>query len=87
MHSDMLGFLNCLQQAETLLLSGVSREDRKLVELDSVLERHPRTCTKALVRLSIDTFPEDLGMHFLDDIVPLHSRLTDNKAAGQTMPL
>jgi hypothetical protein len=37
MHYDLLGFLDCLLHVETLLISGVSREDGELVELDAVL--------------------------------------------------
>ncbi len=49
MHSDLLGFLYCLLHEETLLPSGVSREDGELVELNVVLEGQPRLHVKALV--------------------------------------
>jgi hypothetical protein len=49
MHSDSLGFLDCLLHAETLLLSGISREDGGLVELDAVLGGQSRLHAKAFV--------------------------------------
>ncbi len=48
MHSDSLGFLDCLLHVVTLLLSGVSREDGELVELDVVLERQPSCMQRPL---------------------------------------
>ena len=41
MHSDSLEFLDHLLHVETLLLSGISREDGELVELNAVLKRQP----------------------------------------------
>ncbi len=49
MHSDLLGFLDRLLHVEMLLLSGVSREDGELVELNAVLEGQPRLNVKAFV--------------------------------------
>jgi hypothetical protein len=40
-YHDSLGFFDCLLHVETLLLSGVSREDGELAELDAVLKRQP----------------------------------------------
>jgi hypothetical protein len=46
MHTDLLGLLYCLLHVvELLLLSGVSRENGELVELDAQPELH----AKALV--------------------------------------
>jgi hypothetical protein len=48
-YHDSLGFLDHLLHVEMLLLSGISREDGELVELDAVLEGQPGTHAKALV--------------------------------------
>jgi hypothetical protein len=57
------------------------------VELDAVLEGQPILCMKALMRLSVDAYPGVLGMHFLDNLVPLHLRLTDDEATEQLVSL
>jgi hypothetical protein len=57
------------------------------VELDAVLEGQPRSYKKAFVQLSIDTYPGVLGVHFFDNLVPLHSRLTNNEATKQLVGL
>ncbi len=70
-----------------LLLSGVSRKDSELVELDAVLEGQPRLLTKAFVRLTIHTTPGVLGVHFVHNLVPLRSRLADDKTMEQLVRL
>ncbi len=48
-YRDSLGFLDHLLHVEMLLLSGVSREDIELMELDAVQEGQPGTHAKASV--------------------------------------
>jgi hypothetical protein len=79
-YHDSLGFLDHLLHVETLLLSGISREDSELVELDAVLEGQPGTHAKVLVRLVIHANPRILGVHFKHVHVPLCLRLADNEA-------
>jgi hypothetical protein len=57
------------------------------VELDAVLEGQPRLHLKALVRMTVEAYPRVLGVHFLYDLVPLHSCLTDNEATEQLISL
>ncbi len=64
-----------------------SRVDPLLVELNAVLEGQPRLHAKALMRLTIDIYPWVIGVHFLHNLVPLHSRLTNNKASEQLVSL
>jgi hypothetical protein len=65
MHSDLLGFLDCLLHVETLLFSSISWEDGELVELDAVLEGLPGLHTKAFVRLIIHANPRVLGVRLM----------------------
>ncbi len=65
---------------ETLLLSGVSKEDSELVELNAVLEGQPGMHAKALVLLAIHANPGVLGVHFNHVLVQLHFRLANNEA-------
>jgi hypothetical protein len=87
MHSDLLGFLDCLLHVETLLLSGVSREDGELVELNEVLEGQPRLHAKAFVLLTVHTYPRVLALHFLHNRVPFHLRLADDITTEQLVCL
>jgi hypothetical protein len=48
-----------------LLLSGVSREDGELVELDAALEGQSRSHAKAFVRLVIHANPGVLIVHLV----------------------
>jgi hypothetical protein len=75
----LLGFLDRLGHVVTLLLSGVHREDGHLVELDAVQKGRPETNMNALVRTSIYSNPGVLGVHFLDNFVPLGLLVTNNK--------
>ncbi len=83
MHSDLWGLLYCLMHVEMLLLSGISREDGELEELDAVPETQPRLHTKALVQLLIDAYPRVLEVHFLYNLVQMHSPLTNDEAMEQ----
>ncbi len=76
MHSDLLGFLDCLLHEETLLLSGISGESGELVKLDAVLEGQPRLHAKAFVRLTSHTNPWVLGVHLVYNLVQLPLCLT-----------
>jgi hypothetical protein len=79
-YSGPLGFLDCLSRVVMLLLGGVHREDGQLVELDAAKKRRPGTNTNALVGTSIHANPGVLGVHFIDNLVPLGSWITDDKA-------
>ena len=88
MHTDLLGLLYCLLHVvELLLLSGVSRENGELVELDAVLEGQPGLHAQALVQLTVNTYPRVLGVHFLYNLVPLRLRLTNNETMEQLVGL
>jgi hypothetical protein len=87
MHYDLLGFLDRLLHVEMLLLSGISRGDGELVELDAVLKRQPGMHTKDFVRIAIHTNPGVLGVHLVHNLVPLRLRLTDNKTTEQLVRL
>ncbi len=62
-----------------LLCSSVHREDGQLVELDAVHERQPWTNTRAFVWTSVHTNPGVLGVHLVDNPVPLSSQITNDK--------
>jgi hypothetical protein len=62
-----------------LLLSGVHRKDGQLVELNAVRKGRPGMNANALVRTSIHTNPGVLGVHFVDNLVPLSSRIAGDK--------
>jgi hypothetical protein len=76
-----LGFLDHLSNIITLLLSGsgVYMKDGQLVELDAVQEGWPETSTRALVGTSVNSDPRLLGVHFMDNLVPLGSRIADDE--------
>jgi hypothetical protein len=86
-YHDLLGFLDCLLHVEMLLLSGVSREDSELVELDAVLKRQPGTNAKAFVRLAIHANPGVLGVHLVHNLVPLHLHLANDETTEQLVHL
>ncbi len=79
MNRSSLGFLDCLSHVITLLLSGVYKKDGQLVELDAVQERWPGTSTRALVGTSVNSNPGVLGVHFVDNLVPLGLRIANDK--------
>jgi hypothetical protein len=83
----LLGFLDCLLHAETLLFSGIIREDGEIVELNVVLKRQPGLQVEAFVRLAIHTNPGVLGVHLMYNIVPLRLRLANNKTTEQPVHL
>jgi hypothetical protein len=88
MHCDSLGLLDHLLHVVMLLFSCVSREDGKLVELDAIHELNPGFHANALVGLAIHANPGVLlCVHFINDSVPLHLRLADNKATEQLVSL
>ncbi len=87
MHRDLLGFLDHLLHAETLLLSDISREDGELMELDAVLEGQPRPQAKAFVRLTIHANPRVLAVHLVYNLLPLHLHLANNKTMEQLVRL
>jgi hypothetical protein len=62
-----------------LLLSGVHRKDGQLVELDAVQKRRPGTNANTLVGTSIHADPGVLGVHLVENLVPLGSRIAVNK--------
>jgi hypothetical protein len=70
-----------------LLLSGISREDGELVELDAVLEGQPKLHAKAFVRLNVHANPRVLAVHFLHNLVPLHLHLANDKTMEQLVRL
>ncbi len=78
-YHDSLGFLDHLLHREMLLLISVSRKDGELVELDAVLEGQPGTYTRALVWLAIHANPWILGVHFLDNLIPLSLQIADDE--------
>jgi hypothetical protein len=49
------------------------------VELDAVQKRRPGTNVNALDGTSIHANPGVLGVHFVDNLVPLGSRIANNK--------
>jgi hypothetical protein len=57
------------------------------VELDAVHERKSGMYTKFLVRLAVHANPWILGVHLVNDPVPLHLRLANNEAAEQLICL
>jgi hypothetical protein len=76
---DSLGFLDYLMHVEMLLLSGISREDGELGELDAVLEGQPGTYARAFVWIAVHANLWVLGMHFVDNLVPLSLQIPDDK--------
>jgi hypothetical protein len=62
-----------------LLLSGIYRKDGQLVELNAVQEGRPGTSRRALVGTSINPDPGVLGVHFVNNLVPLGLQIADDK--------
>jgi hypothetical protein len=79
MHCDSLGFLHGLDHIIALLLSGVHRKNGQLVELDAVQKCWPETDSNSLVGNPIHSDPRVLGVHLLDNLIPLGLLVTDNK--------
>ncbi len=79
MYRGPLGFLDRLNHVVMLLLSGVHRKDGQLVELDAVQKKRPGTNANALVGTSIHANPGVLGVHFVDNLVPLGLRIADKE--------
>ena len=79
MHHDLLGLLDCLLHVVTLLFSCVDGEDGQLVELDAVQKRWSGTNANALVGSSIHANPRVLGVHLMDNLVPLSLRIADDE--------
>ena len=71
MHSDLLGFLDCLLHVETLLLSSVSREDGEHVELNAIHEWDPGFHANPLVGFAVHANPGVLCVHLVYNPVPL----------------
>jgi hypothetical protein len=70
-----------------LLLSSVNREDGELVELDAVLEGQPGMYTGAIVWLAIHADPWVLGMHFVNNLVPLSLHIADDETTEHFISL
>jgi hypothetical protein len=83
MHSNKMEFLDHLLHVETLLLSGIRREDSELVELNAVLKGQPRLHAKAFVRLTIHAYPGVLAVHFLHNLVQSLLPLANDKTTEQ----
>ncbi len=62
-----------------LLLSGIHRKDGQLVELDAVQKRWLGTNTNTLVGTSIHANPGVLGVHLVDNLVPMGLRIANNE--------
>jgi hypothetical protein len=82
-----LGFLDHLSHVVTLLLSGVHRKDGQLVELYAVQKGRPGKNANALVETSIHANPEVLGVHFMDNLVPLGLWITNDKTTEHLVRL
>jgi hypothetical protein len=70
-----------------LLLSGVHRKDGQLVELDAVQKRWPEMNTRALVRTFIHANPGVLGVHLMDNLVPLSLWIANDETAEHLVRL
>ena len=68
---DALWLAHHLLHVESLLFSGVRRQDRELVELNAVRERFPGPQTRTVVRLSIDSCSGVAVKHLFHNFVPL----------------
>ncbi len=78
-YSGSLGFLDHLSHVVTLLLSGIYRKDGQLVEIDAVQKRRLGTNARALVGNSVHVDPGVLGVHLMDNLVPLGLWIADDK--------
>ncbi len=79
MHRDLLGLLHGLDHIVAVLFSGLHQEYGQLMELDAVQKCRPGTDTNSLVGNPVDSDPWVLGVHFLDNLVPLGALVADNE--------
>ena len=76
LHSGPLGLAHCLLNLEPLTFGSVSTEDRELMQLKTVSERHPRTWTPTCSHLIVYSSPQVMPVHLPANAIPLGLRIT-----------